>query len=353
VAQKGRIEHIPIIEECFARYQPEARSQALNLLMWLQNRESAEAFMRLLRKYGTAGGIPELNLWAWADVPECADVFFPELLEFATNPEHEDSILGLLSAVADSPEFSVELIDRCAPRIITLYRRHEKRLLPAQRAGSRFSFYSKEYAAHREPACQLIDLLAVCTSSESREELHQAVGFRDPLLRLHAATALAHLGEGVPGTTWADIAADPETRIQLFELLKARDRIQLFPARYLTQAALAESDFVRWLVNYSDKNRPPAMIELVKVVTVDPDTDAGLLDYYVFQFCMEKPTAGKTPEWKAGVAGPYLRSEQPTTSSDETPHSNFEPIEEKWPEDHVGDLREIIQEYRWRAGIEE
>jgi hypothetical protein len=353
VSEKARNEHIPVIEECFGRYNPEARSQALSLLMWLQNREAAEAFMRLIRKHAPGGGIPSLHLWGWAEVPDCAEVFFPELLEYASEASHEESIVGLLSSLADAPEFSAELLDRCTPGAIQLYRRHERRLLPAQRAGSRAAFYTKDYAAHRQAACRLLDLLAVCASNEAREELHQAAGFRDPLLRLHAATALSHLGEGVPGTTWEEIAADPETRIQLFELLKARDRIQLFPARYLTQVALAESDLVRWLVEYSEAQRPPALIELVKVVSVDPDTDTGLLDYYVFQFCLDKPQGNTPTEWKAGVAGPYLRREQPTSSSDGTPHSSFEPIDEKWPEEHIGNLREVIQEYRWRAGIEE
>jgi hypothetical protein len=346
VAECGRAEHIPIVEQCYAKYSTDARREALQLLMWLQTRDAAEATIRLIRSHAGDDGEAIIHLWGWAEVPDCADVFFPELFDLAKSDESEENVLDLLTAFVDYPETSIEVLDRCGLRIVELYRRHEKKLLPAQRAATTSVFYSKAYAMHRQPACKLLDLMAYCPTEEGRQELQQAVNFRDPLLKLHAATALWRLGEGTPQNTLNDVAADPETRIELFGLLENRDALPQFPARYLSQAALAESDFVRWLIRDSGKGRPPAKIELAKVVTIDPQSDAGLLDYYVFQFCMRPPKPGEAPVWKAGVAGPYARSDQPTASSHEVPHSEFEPIENKWPEEHIGDLRQRIQDYR-------
>jgi hypothetical protein len=353
VATRGRAEHILIVEQCYDKYSAEARNEALQLLMWLQTRDAAEATMRLIRKHAGNDSESIIHLWGWAEVPDCADVFFPELLDLAKSHENEENILYLLAAFVEFPETSIDVLDRCGPKIVELYRRHEKKLLPSQRAERKWVFYSKAYATHRQRACKLLDLMGNCPTDEGRNELLQAADFRDPLLKLHAAMALSRLGEGIPHNALIEIATDPETRIQLFEQLEHRDVLRLFPARYLSQAALAESDLVRWLINDSGKGCPPARIELVKVVTVDPQADVGLLDYYVFQFCMQTPRPGEEPAWKAGVAGPYPRSEQPTAISHATPHSEFEPIEAKWPEEHIGDLRQVIQEYRWRAGEED
>jgi hypothetical protein len=353
VASRPRSEYIGSLIECFGKYSPQARSQAMELLATLEDREAAEATMKLVRQYATKGGIPELHLWGWSESPDCASVFFPDLLAYADEPGYEEEILGLLHSYAQMPESPLDLMERCATHVLERYRLHKAKLLPLLRAGAIERIYTKDYAAHRGPACQLLSLLGQCLTDDAREELHQAVGFRDPLLKLSAAVELLRLGDAVPATIWHDIATSAETRISLFDELAKRDRLQLFPQKHLTQAALAESDLVRWLVNDSEARRPPAKVELVKVVSIDPQTEDGLLDYYVFQFCMEPPTADKPPEWKAGVAGPYPRTEQPTATAHDTPHSAFEPIDDKWPEEHIGDVSEIIQEYRWRAGIGE
>lgn len=347
VARRGREEHIPVIEKYFARYGADARHEALQLLAGLQSRDAAKATMRLIRAGARDDGAETTLLWGWSDVPDCADIFFPELFELARSNASEQCILDLLSTLALYPETSFEVLDRCGPRIVQLYQRHKRRLLPAQHGTSRAAFYSPAYAPHRKLACSLLDLMADCPTEQGRNELQQAVRFRDPLLKLHAAMTLVRLGEGLPQNTIGELAADPETRIELFGKLTMRDSLRLFPSRYASQAALAESDLVSWLINNSSQARPPARIELVKVVTIDPQTDVGLLDYYVFQFCMGEPGPGERPAWKAGVAGPYPRAEQPTSAAQATPHSDFESIEAKLPEEHIGDLRQILEEFRW------
>ena len=178
---------------------------------------------------------------------------------------------------------------------------------------------------------------------------------RCPLTRLKRAAALSllQLGEVVSGQIWEEIAASAETRIGLADDLVARNRMELFPAKYLTQALVAESDLVRWMIEESEQACVPAKIELVKVIAIDPQTEDGLLDFYIFKFCMEAKHQNDAAAWKAGVAGPYLRDEQPTSNAEESPHSEFVAIDDKWPEEHLGDISEIVRDYRLRAGFDD
>lgn len=351
VSERPRTDHIPVLLECFERYNPESRSQAMRLLAWLDSRESAEAAMQLVRKYARQGGLPELYLWGWNESPEFSRVFFPEILSYADQPHLEEEIFGLLESYAEMPEHYAELLEECAPHLLEAYRRHEQAASRVLRMNSKVALYGKEYAAHREPMGQLLRLFFSCPTTEIHEELRQALGYRDPRLKLAAAISLVRLHELVPRRVWDELAADRETRLELFEALERLDRLNLFPPRHLSQAALAESDLARWLANNGESGQPPARIELVKVVSVDPETDEGILDFYVFRFLRHPPQEGKPVEWLAGVAGPYPRRAQPTGTSESSPHSNFEPIDAKWPEEHIGNLIEIIQEYRWRAGL--
>lgn len=352
VAERPRPEHIAIVLECFERYGNECRDQSMRLLAWLDSRESAEAAMQLVRMYARQGGLTQLYLWGWSETPEYARIFFPEILSYtADQPNLEDEIFGLLESYAEMPEHYAELLENCAPQLLAAYRRHEKAATRVLRTRSTIALHGKEYAPHREPMCQLLRLFFSCPTSEIREELLQALSYRDPQLKLAAASSLVRLHEPIARRVWEELAADRETRLSLFETLERLNRLHYFPTRYLSQAALAESDLTRWLAQHAEPPRPPVRIELMKVVSVDPQTDDGILDFYVFRYLLDAPREGKPVEWLAGVAGPYPRREQPTASSEYGPQSEFAPFDTKWPEEHIGNLSEIIQEYRWRAGF--
>jgi hypothetical protein len=352
-ATRSRPEQIPVVVECFEKYSPEARAESLQLLTGLQSREAAEATMQLIRKFAAKGGIRSLSLWGWHEETDIADVFFPGLFQFVDRPDFEGDILALLESYVEVPEATDKIGKLCGAELLARYRTHLKQILPAQRKHNDAIFYSADYQLHRRPLHTTLRLFAKFRSTESDEELRQATYLFDPRLKQAAAIALLQRGDTPEAKVWEEIAASAETRVSLVDDLLEANRTELFPAKYLTQALLAESELVRWLVDESEVGAAPANIELVKVVTLDPRTEDGLLDFYIFKFCMEPKNRQDPAAWKAGVSGPYLRDDQPTSSGEDSPHSEFLPIDEKFPESHIGDIQEILRSYRLRAGLED
>jgi len=352
-ASRSRPAQIPIVVECFEKYSPESRAEALQLLTGLQTRESAEATMQLICKFAKQGGIRSLSLWGWHEETDYAGIFFPKLFQFVDQPDFEEEILGLLESYGEVPEAAEKLCKLCGAELLARYRTHLNRILPVQRKPNDPLFYSAGYQLHRRPSHTILRLFAKFRSTESDEELRQATFLSDPRLKQAAAMALLQLGDAPEAKVWEAIAASAETRASLVNELNEANRMELFPPEYLTQALLAESELVRWLIDESEAGAAPSNIELVKVVTLDPRTEDGLLDFYIFKFCMEAKDRQDPAAWKAGVSGPYLRDDQPTSSGEDSPHSEFLPLDEKFPESHLGDIQEILHGYRLRAGLDE
>jgi hypothetical protein len=132
----------------------------------------------------------------------------------------------------------------------------------------------------------------------------------------------------------------------LFDHLKDKDLTELMPARYRTQAALAESNMVRWLLYPTELGRAPDQIEMKKVLSIDTESDDGILDYYLFRFRTLPPHWAAKDGWMAGVAGPFVRKESPTTDSNGGTFSDFEPWASRTPAEHMGDVQELLEGWR-------
>jgi hypothetical protein len=103
---------------------------------------------------------------------------------------------------------------------------------------------------------------------------------------------------------------------------------------------------VDWLMYPTELNAVPDEIELMKVVTVDTGLTDGIYDYYLFRFRTHEPHWAAKDGWMAGVSGPYLRKDEPTTESLGDTFSSFTKWDAKTPDEHVGDVQELMD--RWR-----
>jgi hypothetical protein len=351
VTSRPRIEHVATINESFAKYDPAARRAAMALLGCLDDRRAAEAVMQLVRDYSKTGGIPALAAGEWVTKPQYAEVFFPELLNYASDATLEEEILGFLLGYCQGADISEDVLTRCTSAITERYRFHKRQIFPLQRATDTSWVWQEDYQSHRKVTCDLLDILGYCAAKEARAELRRGLSYRDPKLRLHAAISLTRAGYAIEPKVFTELAANPEVRLDLFERLEAFDLSELFPEKYHTQAALAEADLVRWLAS-SQLRRPPAEIELAKIISIDPQTEIGILDYYVFRYRVSPPHEKASDGWLAGVAGPFVRVEQPTSRAQGDTGSKFEPFESKSPEEHVGDLPEIAAQWHLRTSDE-
>jgi hypothetical protein len=103
---------------------------------------------------------------------------------------------------------------------------------------------------------------------------------------------------------------------------------------------------VNWLVYPTELNRVPDEIELMKVVPVDTGLPGGIYDYYLFRFRTKEPHWAAKNGWIAGVSGPFLRGDEPTTDALGDTFSSFAKWDSKTPDEHVGDIRKLME--RWR-----
>lgn len=171
-------------------------------------------------------------------------------------------------------------------------------------------------------------------------------GTRRTYLRLAAKIAPVNqaLQEGrVPRQIDLDVfAADRTTRKVLYEALEAHNRLDLFPAAFRTQEALAEADLAAWLSHPNELGAPPDEIELIEK-TPAPGLDGQV--YYVFRFRVRAPHWAANDGWMAGVAGPYDNRGELAAHGRGT-FSRFEADDSRTPEEHVLVTHRLVIERR-------
>ena len=344
VSETPRPEFRPVIEEIFPRLKGRSREQALSLLSIIDDDAAAASFVRLLT--ANADTVPGLSLLHLRERPHHADVFFPGLLDLTTHHAIADELYLTALEFCLQKKLTTEKLAPRASALVVAYRTERDWLLPRQQSRGIAWMWADQYPDHRQTAEILLDLAGFLPLAEVEKDLTGALGYRDPRLLYFALKALLAHGRPLATGVVATVAASPEVRNLLFDHLKDKDLTELMPARYRTQAALAESNMVRWLVYPTELGRAPDQIEMKKVLSIDTESDDGILDYYLFRFRTLPPHWAAKDGWMAGVAGPFVRKESPTTDSNGGTFSDFEPWASRTPAEHMGDVQELLEGWR-------
>jgi hypothetical protein len=349
VATHPKPAHLPLVVELFPGYPPPAQRWAFVLLAALESRDADAAVMDILRTHAHAGRVREFTLSRLHYKPRNADIFFPHLFEFTSVPALQPEIYRLCLAYCNEDVLGADELAPLARRILEDYEELATQLFGAQQSDGTDWMWEATYSTRRNEAGVMLDLLSYLPADDVEYELRRALRYRDPHLQYHALQSLLRIDCEVPDQAIAQVAASAETRTLLFDELKERKQLDRMPARFRTQEALAESDLVCCLIPELD--RTPHEIELLKVVPVDTRLPGGIYDYYVFRFRMKEPHWAAKDGWLAGLSGPFLRSECPTTNALGDTYSEFQPCDSKTPEEHVGDLRKLG--WQWRRHFRE
>lgn len=123
-------------------------------------------------------------------------------------------------------------------------------------------------------------------------------------------------------------------RLLVWQLLEARERLDLFPSSFKNREAGALANLCYWLCHPNELGCVPDKIEFLQKVnfpTPDPDVDA---EYLVFKFGMEPPHWLSKSGWRVGIAGPYFL-DTPDYAFTPGTCSRFDPIAEKSLEEHA------------------
>ena len=176
--------------------------------------------------------------------------------------------------------------------------------------------------------------------------MQEALQLEDPRLVMFAAISLLRQNVQIHPDVFVRVARSPETRAVLYGLLEAADHKSRFPAQYLNQAALAESDMVNWLIYPTELGRAPDEIDLVEVVRDLDGGDNGRDEMYLFRFRTIPPHWAAENGWMVGWSGPYRHDAAPTTTSPGGTFSEFAEWASATREEHIGKIREMFCDWR-------
>jgi hypothetical protein len=339
-------EYVPVVVDLFDKFSDDAKRRAQIILTELESREASEAFMTIVRTHAPTGRLPSLITARLENKPRHVDVFFPEILKYASNPELSFEVHRLCLAYCEAGLLPPAKLAPLTDQILESYSDLSDKLRPAQKDQGVDWMWEDAYQESRNGAALLLDLLGHFPADRAEKPLRQALEYKDPRLKHFAVVSLLRLGEPVDKKHIEDIARHAEMRNWLFTTLKHLGYSSLFPEKFRTQKAFAEADMVNWLVYPTELSRVPDEIELMKVVTVDTGLPDGIYDYYLFRFRTKEPHWAARDGWIAGVSGPYLRQDQPTTESLGDTFSTFTKWDAKTPDEHVGDIQELMKQWR-------
>jgi hypothetical protein len=339
---------IPIVKEIFPFLQPDARGEALRLLAGVDDESGALALLDLLEAAVASGSAPELSLSSLERSPKFPDVYFPRMFRSARG-DAAPAVFALCFAYAATGALSPRALAKQASFVVDAYRSLREKLRAAEAKDTIGWTWDEDYAFARGYAGLLLDLMGYFPAAEVEPILEEATRSGDPKLALFAAIALVRLGRPVGLDLLERVAASAETRSLLFDELKRERQPALFPRKWATQAALAESEMVKWLAYPTELGRPPDEIELMKVVSQDLGPVDGVMEWYVFRFRTHPPHWSSSKGWMAGIAGAFKKAGAPSTTAYGDTFSTMAPWESMTPEQHLAAIRELMTKWRKRA----
>lgn len=346
-AELPRPEYISVVVDNFSLYSEKGKEWALWLLAKLPQREAAVAYMELLRRHLRQGHIGRLLVEPLKSEQRHAEVFFPEILQYSGIEGFEWDINLLLLCYLHDGAIKHETVAAYGEKLLERYSGCARKLKTMQNAEGIAWMWEESYEELRSTGALYLDLLGHFPEPHVREAVRQALSFNDPRLKFFALLGLIRQGEDVETKHLIDIAASAEVRNYLFDALKMFGKLSLFPEEFRTQAALAESTMVNWLMYPTELARAPDEIELMHVATIDKE--GGPIAYYVFRFRTFEPHWGAKDGWMAGVSGPFMQKDAPSTVSYGHTFSRFEPWDSKTPEEHLEAVLENLD--RWEEAL--
>ena len=348
LSDNPRPEYVPVVERVFGQLSPAARPGALSLVSQVETEEAAKSYMRIMHGHAKAGRITDAAADPIADKPRFPEIFFPELLTYAKDPNLSFDLYHACLAYCEANLLKADLLAPFTDQVLVSYRSHARELAASQQPQGTAWMWDETYLAHRNAAALLLDLLGYFPADKVEEELRRALRIRDPRIQYFGISSLLRLGRAVPAGYFEDVAASAEMRNWLYDRLREAGKEALFPKKYRTQAAFAESNLVDWLTDPDELGQVPDEIELMKVIPMDLGPAEGVGDYYVFRFRVAEPHPKAKDGWLAGVAGPFAKKEIPTTRALGHTFSAFEKWSSQSPEAHLRQIRSEIEEY-WNA----
>jgi hypothetical protein len=339
-------EYIKEIEDVFADLDSSGKKSALWFLQRYEKEEAISTYIKLItQNYEELDSIPAVHL---ERTPKYEHIIFPQILRCISNEKVAYDIYLLTLNYLNKDLIDISNESRFLESIIVESQKNRQRIQKIENENKNIKNWiwdNDEYLEIRYKQGIILDLLGYVSGKAAEDELIELLKFTDNKLKYFAVISLLRHSKSVDNMVFEKIAEDPETRNWLYDKLKSMNMDHLYPAKFRTQEAFAESDMINWLLYPTELGRVPDEIELMKVVEEETNTADGVLMFYLFRFRSNHPDWIENG-WTAGMAGPYLKKESPTTGAHGYTFSAFEKWEDKTMEEHVDEIIEIIGDWR-------
>ncbi len=331
---------VNIIKVNFKDYDTIAKNASLRFLANFDNPSSIQTYKELILQYPS--DISFLTMGILNKNFTYKNILFPDLLQVVDNSTIDSDILLLFLTYINNKQLEAKDFSKYGDKLVVLSKKYRS-IIEARLALHIDVWEDGEYQNARFKAGIIEDILGHFTNEGIVPELSSYLKIQDNRLKMYAAISLIRLGQNLDSKTFEEIAADPEPRKWLFDNLQELNKANLFPSTYKTQEAFAESDMINWLLFPTELGRMPDAIESMKIVKVPSNTDDGMVEFYLFRF-RSNHKDWIDHGWMAGVSGYYPVKNKPTTSSHGFTFSSFEKWDDKTPDQHVKDIRNLLQE---------
>ncbi|MEI9918315.1 MAG: hypothetical protein WDO14_05870 [Bacteroidota bacterium] len=129
------------------------------------------------------------------------------------------------------------------------------------------------------------------------------------------------------------------TRSITHETLLNENKLNLFPAEYLTIEKSAEGDLANWLSFPTEFDSYPDEMEHLEKVMVKGDQPGSY--FHVFKFRTNEPHWAAKYGWMVGISGPYDESSQPYEHAYGN-FSNLTKLSDTTPGKEVGEIAGLL-----------
>lgn len=167
--------------------------------------------------------------------------YLDAIVQLAADSINGPSMAGLLVQLADSGYLGLDSLRLYQQQVLT-------------GAGRQLAFLKDTLQqAYSNGAYEEIRLLEKLHTAAGVDMLQRYLGIANPYLRKQATIALITNGQQVAPSVLVSLAANPATRITLYDNLKELKKTALYPHQYQTQAAFAQAELYNYLHDDDDE----------------------------------------------------------------------------------------------------
>lgn len=336
-------ELVTVLREIIPALEPLGRGHATRVTGQIGTADAYKLVVESLETFLPDGGLQigfSGVLYWLVRRPRHPEVVFPRLFSLRRFPEVSSEIddvvaaylkAGLLSPrdLAAAPDVVKSLLKRFRAGYSSLTGKARR----AANAGRDGWWRAEKYQQQRHDMLALIELVGYLEDANVQRQLEALATIADPRLGLAATAALLRQGHAVPDQTIDALAADPETRVDLYGVLRGLDMTARFPQAHYTQPAFAESRMYTWLSHAGELGRPADEIETMAAVELLDSPTKSSVRYFIVRFRAEGIDASGE-QWLAGVFGPCHPSDPPEDLSG-LAFSDFEAFDAATPAEHA------------------